>query len=64
VIIDGKKSGSSQTFRGVRQGSVLSSMLFSVVVDEVIRKVTEGKEDRLLKIMENAGDNSCMGTEP
>jgi hypothetical protein len=39
VVIDGKKSESSQTFRGVRQGSVLSPVLFSMVVDKIIRKV-------------------------
>jgi hypothetical protein len=33
-----------QTFEGIRLGSVLSPMLLTIVMDEIIRKVTEGQK--------------------
>jgi hypothetical protein len=45
VIKDDKKSEGFRTYRGVRQGSVLSPMLFNMAMYEIIRRVTEGQED-------------------
>ena len=41
VVIDGKRSGWFGTDRGVRQGSVLSPVLFNIVMDSIIRKVRQ-----------------------
>jgi hypothetical protein len=42
---DGRRYERFLTFRGIRQGSVLSSVLFPVVVDEVIRKEQKDQVD-------------------
>jgi hypothetical protein len=36
---------------GFRQGSVLSPMLFNVVIDEIIIRVTEGQDSEIPTIM-------------
>jgi hypothetical protein len=41
VVTDGKKSESFQMFLEVRHGSVLYPMLFNMVMNEIIRRVTE-----------------------
>jgi hypothetical protein len=33
-----------QTYRGATQGSVLSPMLFSMIMYEIVRRKTEGRE--------------------
>jgi hypothetical protein len=42
---------SSEELKGVRQGSILSHVMFNMVMDEVIRRVTDGQECRLPNIM-------------
>jgi hypothetical protein len=51
-----EKSEILQTYRGVRQGSVLSPALFNMIMDEVIKRVTEGQESGTQKIMIYADD--------
>jgi hypothetical protein len=45
------KNPISQTYNGVRQRSVLSPLLFNIIMDEIIRRVTKGQESGIPKIM-------------
>jgi hypothetical protein len=42
VVHDGRLSEPIPTTAGVKQGCILSSMLFLMVMDEVMKNVTEG----------------------
>jgi hypothetical protein len=58
-VQEGKLTASIPVISGVRQGCILSPVIFLMRVGEVIGKATEGKEEVLIGIYQNRRHGSC-----
>jgi hypothetical protein len=62
-VIDGRKSENLHTYRGFKQGNILSPVLYNMVIDEIIKKSNEKIREWNTKNYGICRQHSCMGTK-